>query len=149
MPSLTGSGVLTAKYVFDRTGRLLEDWHAIAGDAPERLRYQVFRSHYEPKGLNYEIDTFEIDPALEEKPIDLHRHLVKFDSRDRCIEESDIDGHGEANGKNTYTYGSHNNLIRAIDYNFRRLHFLHRSSHLPSRSPTALRGGKSRTVARG
>ncbi len=112
-----GQRVLTAKYVFDRKGRLLEDWHTVSTNAPERLRYQVFRSHYEPKGHDYEIDAFEIEPALGEKPIDLQRHLIKFDSRGRCIEERDIDSDGESSRKVTYAYDSRGDLIREIERN--------------------------------
>jgi hypothetical protein len=112
-----GQRVLAEKQVFDRTGRLLEARHAVALDSPEHSGYQVFRFHYEPKRRNYETDLFEIDPALGEKPIELQRHIVKFDPQGRCIEERDIDSDGEPNGKNTYEYDSHSDLIREIDRN--------------------------------
>lgn len=112
-----GRRVLTEKYVFDRAGRLLEDRRVISADASEHLRYQVFRSHYRLKGPNYEIDAFDIDPAQGETPIDQQRHLVRFDLRGRCIEQLDIDNDGASNGKSTYTYDSHGDLVREIDRN--------------------------------
>lgn len=112
-----GGRELTARYVFDRGGRLLEDRsQAMVGDSPEHLGYQVVRSIYEPHGRNYEIDMFEIDPAHGEKPIDLQRHTVKFDSMGRCIEERTTDSDGELNGKNVYEYDSRGDLTRETDY---------------------------------
>jgi hypothetical protein len=111
-----GRRVLVEQYIFDRSGRLIEDRHAIAADASEH-RYQVFHFRYKPKEHNYEIDTFEIDPAQGEQPIELQRHLVKFDSRNRCIEERDLDSDGELSGKNTYAYNGHGDLVRIIGRN--------------------------------
>jgi hypothetical protein len=112
-----GRRVVTEKYAFDRVGRLLEDRHVISADVSEHLRYQVFRSYYRLKGPNYEIHVFDIDPAEGETPIDLQRHLVRFDLRGRCIEQLDIESDGASNGKNTYTYDSHGDLVKEIGRN--------------------------------
>lgn len=96
-----GRRELTAIYAFDRAGRLLEDrGKTRAGESLDQAGYQVFRFIYEPRGRNYEVDMFGIDSAHGETPIDPQRHIVKFDSRGRCIEERDIDSDGKFNGKN-------------------------------------------------
>jgi hypothetical protein len=112
-----GRRELTGRYVFDRAGRLLEDRRQImVGDSPSAVHtgFQVFRYIYETQGRNYEIHTFEIDPAQGEKPGERDRHLVKFDSLGRCFQERDIDSAGEFNGENTYEYDSRGDLIREI-----------------------------------
>lgn len=88
------------------------------GDDSGHPGYQVFRNIYEPQGSNFEMDMFEVDPARGEKPLDLQRHLVKFDALGRCIEESDIDSDGTFNGKNLYEYDGKGNLIREVDYDW-------------------------------
>lgn len=112
-----GRRVVTEKYLFDRVGRVLEDWQGTSANDSDHPRYQVFRSHYERKGPNYEIDHFEIDPAQGETPIGLQRHLVKFDLRGRCIEQLDIDSDGNPNGNDSYTYDAHGDLVREIERN--------------------------------
>lgn len=112
-----GRRVVTEKYLFDRAGRVLEDRRLGAGDDPEHLEYQVFRSQYARKGPNYEIDDFEIDPTKGEAPIDLQRHLVRFHLRGRCVEEVDIDSDGTLMGKDSYTYDSHGDLVRENERN--------------------------------
>ena len=113
-----GRRELTARYTFDRAGRLLENRsQTVVGNSPEQTGYQVFRFVYEQQGRNYEIDMFGIDPAHGETPVDLQRHLVTFDSLGRCIEERDIDSDGEANGRNTYEYDSRGDLVREIERN--------------------------------
>lgn len=112
-----GRRVVTEKYLFDQAGRVLENWSLGSADDSEHLQYQVFRSHYSPEGPNYEIDDFESNPAEGETPIDLQRHLVKFDSRGRCVEQLDIDSDGRLNGKDSYTYDSHGDLVREIERN--------------------------------
>ena len=109
-----GQRAFTSQYLFDRTGRLLENREAIAGDDSERPRLQVFRTHYDLRGKNYQVDMFEVDPAQGQQPIDLQRHLVKFDTRGRCIEQRDLDSDGELNGKSTYEYDGRGDLVRTV-----------------------------------
>ncbi len=109
--------MVTERYLFDRAGRVLEDRRQTSAEDPEHLQYQVFRSRYALKGPDYEIDDFEIDTAQGERPIDLQRHLVRFDSRGRCIEQLDIDSDGTFNGKDSYTYDKHGDLVREIERN--------------------------------
>lgn len=111
---------LIEKYVFDRSGRLLEDRHEIAVSADaatEPVRFQVFRNVYQSNGRDYETDDFEIEPTKGEKPIDLQRHFVKFDSVGRCIEETTVDSDGSLDLKMTYEYDSQGNPINEVYHN--------------------------------
>lgn len=104
-----------SRSTFDRAGRLLEERHQVAGAG--RSAYQVFRYLYQPRGRNYEIEVFGIDPAQPDKLNDLQRHLVRFDSRGRCVEERDIDSEGSLDQRKAYEYDGSGDLAREIDYN--------------------------------
>ncbi|MGH9653202.1 MAG: hypothetical protein ACRD6B_07020 [Bryobacteraceae bacterium] len=84
---------------------------------PERQGYQVFRYIYKTQAPDYEVDMFEIDPAQKDKPVDLQRHFVKFDSLAQCVEETTVDSDGSLDLKMTYEYDSQGNLINEVYHN--------------------------------
>lgn len=133
-----GWRVLTEKYLFDRAGRVLEGRGLTSADDSEHLQYQVFRSRYARKGPNYEIDDFGIDPAKGETPIDLQRHLVKFDLRHRCMEQLDIDSDGSVNNKSSYVRQSRRSCPRDRP-KWGQLSLSRSKSNLPPGSQTGLR----------
>jgi hypothetical protein len=111
-----GQRELIERYLFDRCGRVLESRNRVSGDSPGQWEHQVFRYIYQPQGRDYEIDLFFIDPAKGEKPIDLQRHFVKFDSLGRCVEENTVDEDGESYGKDVYEYDGRGDLATKITY---------------------------------
>lgn len=59
---------------------------------------------------------FGIDSAHGETPIDPQRHIVKFDSRGRCIESAISAAMANSTVRTFYKYDSRGDLIRETDY---------------------------------
>ena len=102
--------------LFDRGGRVLEYAHLFRA-SPTRTAYQVFRYIYDSKSRIHEEDMFDASSLQKSaKHANLQRHIYKYDSQGRCIEEHNIDSDGESSGSTTYTYDNQGDSIRETDY---------------------------------
>jgi len=103
---------LLSRLLFDQGGRVLEDAHVI-----QPGQYQVFRYLYSRASRDYEIDMFTASSLSQHaRRIDLQRHLIRFDSQGRCVEERDIDTDGETEDRTIYEYPDPHS-VRQTDFN--------------------------------